>query len=48
MKYYAKNRRKVRRKEKRETKLRTVYLKLHSALIRKLFQDIVELAKQYK
>jgi hypothetical protein len=48
MKHYAKNRRKLRGKEKRDTKLLTVFVKLNSALIRKLFQDIAELAKQMK
>jgi hypothetical protein len=48
MKHYAKNRRKLRGKEKRDTKLLTVFVKLNSALIRKLFQDIAELAKEMK
>ena len=46
MKHYAQRRRLFRKSDKRETKLRTVYLKLHSAEIRALFDRIKYLLLQ--
>jgi len=46
MKHYAQRRRLSRTAEKRETKLRTVYLKLHSAEIRAIFDRIKYLLLQ--